>query len=177
MFLTWWGTLANCPCQEETRDERVPVAATGSRSLVGKLVAEYPNWSGCQSQWRRDPTRVAICCRKGDPFQDPKVGFCPTLGNELSKKTHVLRKQEILLGRESWVETSRVREPRRTALPHGLMVIGLVSGLSLANHSESWWHMHLSAQMDASEKDSGRWSDVWCLLLTFPELFQLVVVY
>ena len=24
--------------------------------------------------------------------------------------------------------------------------------------------------MDASEKDSGRWSDMWCLLLTFPEL-------
>ena len=24
--------------------------------------------------------------------------------------------------------------------------------------------------MDAHEKDSGRWSDMWCLLLTFPEL-------
>ena len=25
--------------------------------------------------------------------------------------------------------------------------------------------------MDAREKDSGRWSDMWSLLLTFPELF------
>ena len=40
-------------------------------------------------------------------------------------------------------ESSRVREPRRTALPHGLphglgiTVMGLVSWLSLANHSDS----------------------------------------
>ena len=37
--------------------------------------------------------------------------------------------------------SSRGREPRRTALPHGLqscfMVMLLVSGLSLANHSDS----------------------------------------
>ena len=31
--------------------------------------------------------------------------------------------------------------------------------------------------MDAREKDSRRWSDMWYLLLTFPELFQLVVAY
>ena len=34
-----------------------------------------------------------------------------------------------------------------------------------------------AAQMDASEKDSGRWSDICCLLLTLPELFRLVVAY
>ena len=60
------------------------------------------------------------CCRKGDPFQGPKLGSCLTLGNELYKETHVLTKQEVLLGKGTWVETSRVREPRRTALPHGL---------------------------------------------------------
>ena len=31
--------------------------------------------------------------------------------------------------------------------------------------------------MNAREKDSGRWSDRWCLLLTFPELFRLVEAY
>ena len=31
--------------------------------------------------------------------------------------------------------------------------------------------------MDVSEKDSGRWSGTWCLLLTFPELFRLAVAY
>ena len=61
-----------------------------------------------------------------------------TLGNELSEETHVLTKQEILLGKGSRAESSRVREPRRNALPVlGFMVMGLVSGLSLANHSNS----------------------------------------
>ena len=45
-----WGTLASCLCQEETKDKRVPAVATGSGPLVAKLV---PEWSGCQSQWRR----------------------------------------------------------------------------------------------------------------------------
>jgi len=48
------------------------------------------------------------------------VGSFLTLGNELSKDTHVLKKQETLLGRGTQAESSRVREPRRTALPHGL---------------------------------------------------------
>ena len=60
------------------------------------------------------------CCRKGDPFQGPKLGSCLTFGNELSEEMHVLIKQEILLGKGARVESSRVREPRRTALPHGL---------------------------------------------------------
>ena len=81
----------------------------------------------------------------------------------------MLTKQEILLGEGAWVESSRVREPRRTALPRGswlavsgFMVMGLVSGLSLANHSdsESFLVVHtLFSQMDARE-DSGRWSDM-----------------
>ena len=57
---------------------------------------------------------------RGNPFQSPKLGSCLTLGNELSEEMHVLTKQEILLGKGTWVESSRVREPRRTALPHGL---------------------------------------------------------
>ena len=43
--------------------------------------------------------RRSNCCRKGDPFQGPKLGSCLTLRNELSEETHVLTKQEILLGR------------------------------------------------------------------------------
>ena len=62
---------------------------------------------------------VPHCCRKADPFQGPKLGSCLTLGNELSKKTHVLTKQEILFGKGTQAESSRVREPRRTALPRG----------------------------------------------------------
>ena len=44
------------------------------------------------------------------------MGSCLTLGNELFKKTQVLAKQELLLGRGAQMESSRVREPRRTAL-------------------------------------------------------------
>ena len=68
---------------------------------------------------KKTPTRVAICCRKEDPFQGPKLGSCLTLGNELSEETHVLTKQETLLGKGTWVESSSIREPRKTALPCG----------------------------------------------------------
>ena len=64
---------------------------------------------------KKNPTRVAICCRKRDPFQGPKLGSCLTLGNELSEETHVLTKQEILLAEGTRAESSRVRKPRRTA--------------------------------------------------------------
>ena len=61
---------------------------------------------------KKSPARVAICCRKGDPFQGPKLGSGLTLGNELSEETHVLTKQETLLGKGTQVESSRVREPK-----------------------------------------------------------------
>ena len=49
----------------------------------------------------------------------------------------------------------------------GSMVMGLVSGWSLANHSnsESFLVVHASlSQMDASKRDSGKWMDTLCLL-------------
>ena len=64
-----------------------------------------------------------LCCRKADPFLGLKLGSCLTLRNELSEETHVLTKQEILLGKGTQVESSRVREPRRTALRRGSQVL------------------------------------------------------
>ena len=90
--------------------------ATGSGPLVGKLAPEYPEWSGCQSQRRRVPPELPFVAGKGDRFQGPKLGSCLTLGNELSKETYVLTKQEIFLGKGTRVESSRVKELRRTAL-------------------------------------------------------------
>lgn len=55
--------------------------------------------------------------------------------------------------------------------------MGLVSGWSLANHSNSECFHHRSAKMDASERDSGKRTDTRHLLLTFPELFLVVVAY
>ena len=42
---------------------------------------------------------------------------CLTLESELSEQTYMLTNQETLLGRGTWVESRRVRECRRTALP------------------------------------------------------------
>ena len=69
---------------------------------------------------KKSPLQTRHCCRKGDSFQGSKLGSRRTLGNELSKETHVLTKQDILLGKGPPVEISRVKDPRRTALPHGL---------------------------------------------------------
>ena len=76
-------------------------------------------WQATVHRTAKSRTRLKLC-RKGDPFQGPKLGSCLTLGNELSEETHVLTKQEILLGKGAPVESRRVREPRRTALSHGL---------------------------------------------------------
>ena len=62
----------------------------------------------------------------------------------------------------------------------GFMVMGLVSGLSLANPSDSQSFLVVHAllrQTGCQWEGSGRWLDTWCHLLTFPELFQLVVAY
>ena len=58
------------------------------------------------------------------------------------------------------------------------MVMGSVSRLSLASLSdpESCLVVHALLSQDGCQReDSGRLSDTWCLLLTFPELFWLVV--
>ena len=57
--------------------------------------------------------------QEGGPLPGPETGLLSTLGNELSEETHVQTKQEILLGKGTWVESSRAREPRRTALLRG----------------------------------------------------------
>ena len=48
------------------------------------------------------------------------MGFYLALRIELSEETHMLTKQETLLGRAVLAESSRLREPRRIALPRSL---------------------------------------------------------
>ena len=57
--------------------------------------------------------------REGGPLPGTESGLLSNTRNELSEETHVLTKQETLLGRGTQVESSRVREPRRAALPRG----------------------------------------------------------
>ena len=82
------------------------------------------------------------CCWQGDPFQGSREGSSIILGNELAKETHVLKKQETLLGRgapggEQEGQGTQENSWATWLAVWGFMVMGLVSGLSLANHSDS----------------------------------------
>ena len=68
------------------------------------------------------------------------MGSCLTLRNELSEETHALTKQEILLGKGTRVESSKVREPRRTALPMACSLRFYGDGISFrVVLSQSFW--------------------------------------
>ena len=79
------------------------------------------------------------CCRKGDPFQGLKVGSCLTLGNELSEEICADKARDFN-GKSCPGREQEGKGTRKTALPHGsvlgFMVMGLVSRLSLASHSD-----------------------------------------
>ena len=98
----------------------------------------------------------------------------------------MLTKQDTLLEEATQAESSRVRRTYQENCSAtwlavlGFMVMGLVSGLSLANHSdsESFLVVHISASQNGCVREGfWRWTDTRCLLLTFPELFRLVVTY
>ena len=97
----------------------------------------------------------------------------------------MLTKQEILLGKGTWAESSRVMETRRTALPRGsqsrvFLVMALGSVLSLASHSdsESFLVVHTSFSQDGCQQE-GFWEVVGHVVSPFhlSQLFQLVVAY
>ena len=64
--------------------------------------------------------------QEGGPLPGPQSGILSntlldsSLRKELSEETPVLTKQETVLGKGTRVESSRVSEPRRTALLRGL---------------------------------------------------------
>ena len=54
---------------------------------------------------------------KEDPLQGLKVSSCLTLRNELSKETYMLTKQEILLGRGTQADSSKVKGTQENCSP------------------------------------------------------------
>ena len=98
------------------RDITLPTKIHRVKAMVFPVVIYgCESWTIKKAELQRvDAFKFWCCCRKGDSFQ----GSCLTLRNELSKETHMLTKQEILLGKCAQRESSRIREPRRTALPH-----------------------------------------------------------
>ena len=96
---------------------------------------------------------------------------CLTLGNELSQETHVLKKQKTLLKRGAGVDSGRVTEPRRTALPCGspsqvlrrwgwfpgcLWPVILLMPIFGPTQGPSGWRTHAPVKMDSSVRVPGR---------------------
>ena len=81
------------------------------------------------------------CCRKGDPFQGLKLGSCLTLRNELSEETHADKARDFIgKGHPGGEQEGKGTQENCSAAGLavlGFMVMGLVSGWSLANHSNS----------------------------------------
>ena len=63
--------------------------------------------------------------QEGRPLPRPETGLLSNTWKWMSEETRVLTKQETLLGKGTWVESRRGREPRKTALPHGLQCLVL----------------------------------------------------
>ena len=82
------------------RDITLPTKVHIVKAMVFPVVMYgCESWTIKKAEHQRiDAFKFWCCCRKGDPFQGLKVGSCLTLRKELSKETHMLTKQEILLG-------------------------------------------------------------------------------
>ena len=78
-------------------------------------------YSCLENRWTEKPGKLQSIGspRVGGPLPGPETGLLSKFRNGLSEETHVLTKQEILLGKGTRVESRRVRESRRTALPRG----------------------------------------------------------
>ena len=128
---------------------------------------------------------TAVMLQEGGPLPGPETGLLSNTRKWIVRGDICADKARNFIGKghpggEQQGKGTKENSSATWLTVSGFMVMGLVSGLSLANHSDSesfWWCTPCSAKMDAREKDSGRWSDMWCLLLTFPELFRLVVAY
>ena len=91
------------------------------------------------------------------------MAFCLTLGSELSEERSAIQARDFIgKGCRGGGQEGEGNGENRSATwltVSGFLVIGLVSGLSLASHSEldpSWGHTHHSAEMDSSEEDPGK---------------------
>ena len=76
----------------------------------------------------------------GGPLQGPKSGLLSNTRERIVQGDTCLTEQEILMGKGTWVESSRLREPRRTALPCGSQFRFCHDGISLqVVFSQSFW--------------------------------------
>ena len=98
------------------------------------------------------------------PLPGPETGLLSNTGKWIVRGDTYADKARDFIGKGPWRRAGGEGAPGEQ-LCHwlavlGFMVMGLVSGLSLASHSDlspSWWCMPCSAKMGAREEDSGRW--------------------
>ena len=113
------------------------------------------------------------------------MGSCLTLRNELSEETHMLTKQEALLEKGAPAESSRVREPRRRALPCGCNLRFYSNGVSFQvvsgqssylarTWSDSGSFLVACPPKDPSTKDPGVFV-ISFLFAASPKFSQLIV--
>ena len=125
------------------------------------------------------------CCRKEDTFQGPRVGSCLTLGKELSKETHMLTKQETLLGRVPGQRAAGLRNPGGWLchVAHSLWFYGDGVSFRVVSGQSFWFRVLPSGELLSQDgfQQGGFWEVgrtyglVSSLLWTFPEFFWLVV--
>ena len=100
--------------------------------------------------------------KEGGPFRGLKVGSCLTLGNELSKERSPIQARDFIgtgcRGRGQEGEGNGENCSAMWLTVSGFMVIGLVSCLSLASHSElgSVLGAHASLSRDGFQR-GGSW--------------------
>ena len=101
--------------------------------------------------------------QEGGPLPGPETGLLSNTRKRIVGEDTCADKARDFIGKGHPGGEQQVRKPRRAALPHGLgfMVMGLVSGLSLANHSdsESFLVVHASLSQDGCQRD-GFWEVV-----------------
>ena len=122
-------------------------------------------------------TLTSLCFRKGDPFQGLRVGSCLTLRNELSTETWADKARD-LIGKGS---PGREQQGKRTqdncsVTCLAVSATGLVSGLTLANHSDtgSFVGVHILLSQDAFQR-GGFWEMVGPVASPF-DLSQILLV-
>ena len=124
-----------------------------------------------------------MCCRKGGPLSGLEKGLLSNTqkwivrgGTRADKAKGVIGKGPPGQRAGGWGSPGELL----CHVARSLRVYGdgvsfqVVSGQSF-DSGASWRRMQYLTEMDASEEDSGRWKDIWHLLLTFPKLFWLVV--
>ena len=85
--------------------------------LIDKTIGADLLCRHCEGR-RKKEQDITVVGRGRAPYRAPRVGSCLTLGKELSEETRADKARDFI-GKGTRVESSRVRELRRAALPSG----------------------------------------------------------